>query len=71
MIWICVALFSSSNSLISKTSEALRTKEAAIKSTFCSIPNKISFASFSVIPGRFTETPGTFTPFLFFNVPRI
>ncbi len=40
-----------------------------MKSTPCSIPNKISWASFLVIPGSFTDTPGTLTPFLFFKRP--
>ncbi|UWS61855.1 hypothetical protein N2384_00260 [Bacillus paralicheniformis] len=63
------ALCSSSSSRISRTSVERRTNDAAMKSTPCSIPNMMSLASFSVIPGRLTLTPGTFTPFLFFSVP--
>ena len=55
---------SQASSRISSTSVALRTKEAAIKSTPCSIPNMMSLASFSVIPGSEICTPGTLTPFL-------
>ena len=50
--------------LISRIQSALRTKEAAIKSTSCSAPKRISSLSFSVIAGRRIGTFGTFTPFL-------
>ena len=64
MMWMSGALFSSSTFLISSTSEAFLTNDAAIKSIPCSIPNLISSISFSVIAGRLIETPGRFTPFL-------
>ena len=42
-------------------SSSLLTKDRAIKSTLCFIPNCISFMSFEVIEGRLTLTPGRFT----------
>ena len=42
-----------------------------MKSTPSLIPNKISSASFSVIPGSCTETPGTLTPLLLLNEPEL
>ncbi|KYC62777.1 hypothetical protein B4099_2653 [Heyndrickxia coagulans] len=69
-IFTCKASCSSRSWRISKTSDGRRTNEAAMKSMPCSSPNRISLTSFSVMPGRFTETPGTLTPFLFFKTPR-
>ncbi|MNE80779.1 hypothetical protein D3C80_1773820 [compost metagenome] len=65
------ALCFSSSARISRTSLALRTKEAAIKSMSCPIPKTISLVSFSVMPGREIETPGTLTPFLLLIVPPL
>ena len=60
-----LAFCSSKISRISKTSLGRRTKLAAMKSTFSLIPKRISSASFSVIPGKLTLTPGKLTPFWF------
>ena len=49
-------------SRISITSERLRIKEAATKSTPCSQPKIRSCLSFSASAGRAMETPGRFTP---------
>ncbi len=63
--------FSSRILLMSFTSDAFLTKEAAIKSTSFLIPNKMSPISFSVRAGRFMLTLGTFTPLLFFKIPSL
>ncbi|CAC6953648.1 Uncharacterised protein [Staphylococcus aureus] len=65
-----LAFCSSKISRISKTSLGRRTKLAAMKSTFSLIPKRISSASFSVIPGKLTLTPGKLTPFLFLSSPE-
>lgn len=62
MIGICGALHSFNNALISRIPSAERTKEAAIKSTPCSTPNRISYLSFCVNAGSLTGTFGTLTP---------
>ena len=57
---------SSRNWWISSTS---RTNDRAIKSTSCSIENKISRLSFSVIAGRLTRMPGKLTWRLLLRTP--
>ena len=49
------------NARISRTASALRTKEAATKSTSCSMPKRMSARSWSVMTGSGTVTPGTLT----------
>mmetsp|Transcript_27663 Transcript_27663/g.65875 ORF Transcript_27663/g.65875 Transcript_27663/m.65875 type:complete len:222 (+) Transcript_27663:788-1453(+) len=55
---------SPSTFLMVRTSSALRTNEAAIRSTPCWTPNMRSDLSFSVIDGRSTAVPGRLIPFV-------
>ena len=70
IICIWVALLFSNISLIANTSEAFLTKDAAIKSISCSIPNSISLISFGVKAGKLIFTPGKLTPLWFLTIPE-
>ena len=62
MIWIFSPPCAFRCSRISTTSERLRMKEAATKSTPCSQPKIRSCLSFSASAGSAMETPGRLTP---------
>ena len=59
------------SALISLIHSAFLTNDAAIKSTSCSAPKRMSSLSFSVIAGSLIGTFGTFTPFLCPNSPPL
>ena len=57
--------------LISSMASGVRTKDAAIKSNPCSMPNRMSSLSLSVRAGSLIFTPGTLTPFLWPSSPPL
>ena len=65
----CSPPHSASTCRMALTSEALRIKDAAIKSMPFSTPNRISSMSFCVSAGRWIFTPGTLMPLLSFTMP--
>mmetsp|Transcript_15742 Transcript_15742/g.61482 ORF Transcript_15742/g.61482 Transcript_15742/m.61482 type:complete len:215 (-) Transcript_15742:524-1168(-) len=70
MILMCLP-FSPSTARTSRTSEALRMKDAKTMSTFCSTPNRRSLLSFSDTAGRSTLTLGRLTPLWLPSIPEL